>query len=309
MTADTVHDGRGGRLAAVVRLLRPHQWAKNALVFVPLFTAVAWDSAAAWRAAAIAFAALCLAASAGYVANDLTDVDRDRAHPRKRGRPLPSGLVPLGLARVLVVALALAALLVANLVGTRVVVLVALYLATTLVYTTRIKQYVLADVLALAGLYTLRIVVGTVAIGHASSLWLLSFSMFLFFSLALVKRFAELDPERALEGRKFGRDYALVDVAVVLALGVCSGLLAVLVMALYVDSQAAQLRYASPHWLWLTCPVIWYWIGRCWFKAARREMHDDPIVFALRDRASWLCLAAIAALWFAAVRGVPAPFA
>lgn len=293
---------------ALIKLLRPHQWMKNALLFVPIFTANRVSDLHAWQNAAMAAVAFCLVASSGYIFNDLNDVAKDRLHPTKRHRPLPAGTVTPRAAVALAVALIVSGMAIASLIGLTTLALVATYLAATLIYTFWLKSFVLADVLALAGLYTLRIVTGAAAIGQPSTLWLLSFSMFLFFSLAMIKRHKELDPDRMAEGRQFGRDYALSDITVVVALGVSSGLLSVLVMGLYVDSQVALARYPSPHWLWLICPIIWYWCARLWFKAARREVDDDPVIYALRDRASWVCLLVIACLYAAAHFGVPDPF-
>lgn len=295
-------------MLAMIRLLRPHQWIKNTLLLVPIFTATLARSPAAWIHASLAAASFCLLASAGYIVNDLSDIDKDRLHPSKRHRPLASGAVKRAGALVTMAALLAAGLLIAAAVNRHTFALAVLYLAATICYTRVLKSFVLADVLALAGLYTLRIMAGAAAIGQPCTLWLLSFSMFLFFSLAMIKRYQEIALEMNAEGRKFGRDYALADMPVVVSLGVSSGLLSVLVMGLYVDSQVAMNRYASPHWLWLVCPVIWYWCARLWFKAVRREVDDDPVIYAVRDKASWICLAVIACLYAAATAGIPDPF-
>lgn len=295
-------------MAPMIKLLRPHQWTKNTLLFVPIFTATLTGDAGAWMHTLLAAMSFCLLASAGYVFNDLNDIEKDRLHPSKSKRPLAAGTVSRPGAIAAATALTVLGLITAALVNRHTLALASLYLVATFCYTRFLKTYVLADVLSLAGLYTLRIVAGAAAIGQPCSLWLLSFSMFLFFSLALIKRYGEIDPALNFERGKFGRDYALGDIPVVISLGVSSGLLAVMVMGLYVDSRVAMSRYASPHWMWLVCPIIWYWCARLWFKAVRREIDDDPVISAMKDKVSWICLMVIAALYAAATAGIPDPF-
>ena len=276
-------------LAALVRTLRPHQWVKNLIIFVPLLTSHQLGNFALLSAAVLAFAAFSLAASAVYVLNDLLDLEADRRHATKRHRPLAAGELeaPAGFG-LLGGGLLLGGLLAAQLPAAFAGVL-ALYLVLTTTYTLRLKQIVLVDVFCLAGLYTLRLVAGHAATGVRYSPWLLAFSMFLFLSLALVKRFTEL---RALGQSQVnavpGRGYLAEDRQILAILGLGSGGLAVLVLALYVHSPEVAGLYAHPLLLLAVCPLLLYWISRVWLLAHRGLVHEDPIVFALRDRASYL---------------------
>jgi 4-hydroxybenzoate polyprenyltransferase len=180
-------------------------------------------------------------------------------------------------------------------------VLVA-YLALSLGYSIYLKRLVLVDVVVLAALYTVRIIAGTVAIEVPLSSWLLAFSMFIFLSLALIKRSSELiTVERMSRNATAGRDYRVEDRAVLTAMGVASGYIAIVVLALYIDSPEGRGAYGWPGLLWLACPTVLYWISRLWIKTARGEMHDDPLFFSLRDRASWIAFAAIVLVTLAAI--------
>lgn len=277
------------------RALRVHQWAKNLLVAVPLLTALQAFSTNGWARVAVAFVAFSLVASSVYLTNDLVDLPADRVHPRKRRRPLAAGdvSIPHGLAAA-VLLLALGAALALRLGPAFFGALVAYY-ALTSAYSLALKRRALVDVLVLAGLYTLRIVAGALAVGVPLSLWLLSFSAFLFFSLALVKRYAELfDAARA--GRALaGRGYTAQDLPAVGTMGVGAALMAVLVLALYVASDHVRGLYPQPAWLWGVLPLALAWTMRVWLRTYRGQMHDDPLVFALRDPAS-LAVAALGLL-------------
>jgi 4-hydroxybenzoate polyprenyltransferase len=279
-------EGQRG-IVPLLKGMRPHQWLKNVLIFVPLFTAHAWlDAAAIWHTL-LAFAAFSLCASSVYLVNDLFDLPSDRAHPRKRNRPLASGdLPPLHgvLASILLLA---AGLSVSLLVSPRFFLITAGYLAITLAYSLQLKRYVMMDVIVLAGLYTVRVVAGTVAIAVEPSFWLLSFSMFIFLSLALVKRCAEINTLlKAKRSGASGRDYRVSDLHYLHSMGTASGYLSVMVLALYINSPEMRAQYSHPYYLWLLCPMVLYWISRIWLKTGRDEMHDDPLVFAIKDRGS-----------------------
>ncbi|TAK91066.1 MAG: UbiA family prenyltransferase [Burkholderiaceae bacterium] len=271
-----------------MRALRVHQWAKNSLLAVPLLTAHLFTPAAV-ATTLIAFAAFGLVASATYLLNDLLDLAADRHHPRKRLRPFAAGnlTLPAGVLALIVFlagGLALAAAL-----SSQFLLVLLVYLGLTLAYSLCFKTYMLLDVLLLAALYTVRIIAGASAIQVPLSSWLLAFSMFLFLSLALVKRSAELlSLKQVARDAATGRDYQVTDYGMLSAMGIAAGYVAVLVLALFVDSTAGQGHYMHPRLLWLLCPAMLYWISRVWMKTARGEMHDDPIVFSLRDRASWL---------------------
>ena len=285
-----------------LRLLRPHHWAKNALLGVPYLTAQAWQRPGAALQLALAVVAFSLVASATYILNDLADVAHDRAHARKQHRPLAAGTVQPAAALALAALLVPAAFALAWRVGAPFTMVLLVYVVVTTLYTRVLKRRALLDVLALAGLFVLRLVAGAAAIGVVLSAWLLSFGAFLFLSLSLVKRCAELYAAATPRGEKLrGRGYRGEDLAMLQAWGVATGAVAVLVLALFVDSSSAQLRYARPEALWLACPCLWFWLGRIWLKTGRNEMHDDPLVFSLRDPASWVTFAAIAVVWAAAV--------
>ena len=296
---------RGPRTFAWLRLLRLHHWLKNLLLAVPFVTAQAWSRPGALAGLALGFLAFSLVASASYVLNDLADVAHDREHAAKRHRPLAAGEIGSAAALAVAALCAVAGLAAAWRVGAAFLATLLVYAALTTLYTRRLKRVALLDVLALAALWTLRLAAGAAAIHVQLSVWLLSFGAALFLSLSLVKRCAELaaaggEPSRRLPGRGYERR----DLAALQAFGVATGVVSVLVLAMFVDSTAAQLRYPHHERLWLACPAIWFWLGRIWLETARGAMHHDPVVFSLRDRASWAALAAVAVAWAAALAPV-----
>jgi 4-hydroxybenzoate polyprenyltransferase/phosphoserine phosphatase len=270
----------------LARALRPHQWLKNLLVFLPLLTAHRFD-AASILAALIAFIAFSLSASSAYLLNDLMDLPHDREHPTKCRRPFACGAVPLlhgmiAIPLLLALGLALAAAHSPLLLG-----VLALYYAATVLYSVWLKRKVLVDVLTLGGLYTLRVLAGAVAVGVVVSPWLLMFSLFLFLSLGIVKRYAELVDGMARGGTPpSGRGYKFEDLSMLAALGAASGYAATLVVGLYITSDAVTALYRTPELLWLICPLLLYWSSRMLMIAHRGHMHDDPVVFAVTDRVS-----------------------
>ncbi len=291
----------GNRIHAWLQAVRPHQWLKNLLIFVPLLAAHQLFEPDAVMAAALAFLAFCLCASSTYIVNDLMDIQADRLHPRKRKRPFASGSLPAiaGLAGGLL--LACLGLAVSLLVSPYFAVTLAGYYLLTLAYSLKLKRVAIIDVVLLAGLYTTRIVAGAVAIQSGLSFWLLAFSMFIFLSLALVKRYAEIHalPD-GNDGKTAGRDYRVGDLPIIASLGSSSGYLAVLVLAMYINSPESLALYRSPIVLWALCPIFLYWISRVWFLTTRGEMHDDPVVFAMRDGVSQAIAIATVAIMVAA---------
>lgn len=275
------------RFLPYVQAIRVHQWLKNFLVFVPLMVAHRWSDFDAALAAVWAFVAFCACASSIYLLNDILDLAADRRHPRKRARPLASGAVPLSHALLLVAPLLASGLWISASLGLPFLAAIGGYVATTLLYSMYFKEYVLIDVFLLAVLYTVRVIAGAAATTIVPSFWLLAFSMFLFFSLALVKRCSELLAiDKAGRSASYGRDYRTADYAVLQSLGVASGIAAVVVFALYIDSPIVVEAYTHPQALWAICGTLAYWVGRMWVKTARGEMHDDPLVYAAKDRAS-----------------------
>jgi 4-hydroxybenzoate polyprenyltransferase len=283
-------------LRVAIAELRPHQWAKNALVLLPMLLAPGALTATMVLRGFVAVAAFCLCASAGYVLNDILDIEADRAHPTKRTRPFASGDLPVSLGPPLF------ALLVATGFGLSFkflplsfAVMLAIYLAGTLAYSLYLKRMLLIDVLVLAGLYTHRILAGGVASGVHVSAWLLGFSMFLFTSLAFAKRCVELRGSSGGDKIK-NRGYLPVDLQAATSMGSASGYIAALVFMLYVDSAAVRVSYRVPILLWLILPILLYWLGRVWLLVGRDQMHDDPVKFAVRDPASLVCAAIITAI-------------
>lgn len=285
-----------------LRALRLHQWLKNVLVFVPLLAAhLVLEPAELGRAmAAIVIFGIC--ASSVYVLNDLLDLQSDRRHPRKRNRPFAAGRLPLAGGLVVAPLLTLVSLIAAFALAPAFALVLCGYYVLTLAYSLRLKQIAMLDVMVLAGLYTVRIIAGTVAIGVAFSFWLLAFSMFLFLSLALVKRYTELAAQRSAGIDLVpGRGYATSDYELLGSLGAASGYLSVLVLALYINSTASAELYRRPQVLWLLCPLLLYWISRVWIIAHRDAMHDDPVLFAVRDKVSLVILVLTAAVVLLAI--------
>jgi 4-hydroxybenzoate polyprenyltransferase/phosphoserine phosphatase len=284
---------------AAVRAFRPHQWAKNGLILAPLFAAHLASNVYALTSVALATIAFCLCASSVYILNDLLDLEADRAHPRKFKRPFASGALPIAVGMLLFPILLGLGVIIAALLPPKFQLVFATYYALTCAYSLVLKGRVIIDTIALAGLYTLRIIAGAAAAAVALSFWLLLFSIFLFLSLALVKRYAELDALRRLHRlRVAGRGYHVEDLGVLQSLGSAAGYLSVLVLALYINSPEIAALYHRPKMIWLLCVLVLYWISRIWMKAHRGEMHDDPVVFALKDRVSLVVvlLAAVTAV-------------
>lgn len=295
---DLSRAGRGSLLVVLLRALRPHQWLKNVIIAVPLVAAHRWSDRAAIAATITAFAAFSLTASAGYVINDVADVASDRAHPRKRLRPFASGLLSPGLGWALVPALLLAAAFAASALPLAFGCVLAAYLAIALAYTFLFRRRPGLDAIVLAGMYTARIFAGGFATGIPVSEWLAGFSMFLFLSLAFLKRAAELaeapEPTEA-------RGYLARDRETILALGASAGLMSVVVLTLYLSSPEVGLLYSHPVRLWAVCPLILYWVARLWIRAGRGTVRDDPLLVALTDRATWIVAALGAAIVLAAL--------
>ena len=277
-------------LGPALREMRPHQWVKNVLIFAPVVAAQAFTGQALVQAG-LAFVAFALVASGVYVLNDLLDLGPDRAHPRKRHRPVASGALAIRHASVMVPGLLAAGFGVAALLGWSFLMVLASYFAATTAYSLWLKRRIVADIATLAGLYTLRIVAGGVATGITLSVWLLALSIFLFFALAAVKRQAELvdAAERGLSNTT-GRGYRVDDLPLVAQMATSAGFVAVLVLALYIDTPQVQAQYDRPAVLWGVCLVLLYWVARMVMITHRGRMHDDPLVFAFKDPVSRTCL-------------------
>ncbi len=270
-----------------LRALRVHQWLKNLLLFVPLLTAFSFQDTGKFITMCIAFLAFSFAASGTYVLNDLWDLGSDRQHPRKRNRPFASATLPIHHGLGISIGALVLAFVLSAFVTPGFVLMLLLYVVLTTTYSWVLKTYVLIDVLMLSLLYTLRILVGSVAVAIPASSWLLAFSVFIFLSLALVKRCAELASmrEAGKDGTR-GRDYRVSDLVVLWPMGVGAALSAVVVFGLFISSPETQARYASPQILWLVAIGLIYWLARLWIKTSRGEMHDDPVVYAIKDKGS-----------------------
>lgn len=274
-----------------LKLLRVRHWVKNVLVFVAPIAAHSWSSGQGWQNVGLTFAAFCMVCSGVYVFNDLFDLASDRTHPTKRRRPLAAGEISLPAALVAGIALISAGLATAWFAGCAVLICLLAYLLVNAAYTAYIKRVAVFDVFFLAGLYTLRIVAGALAMAVPLSTWLGAFSVFAFLSLALLKRAADLArlaPDESLAGRGYsGRDAGFVN-----GFGVGAAIASCLVLALYVASEQVTALYSRPLWLWGVAVVVLLWLARVWRMAMNGTMDDDPVLFATRDGVSWGCVLA-----------------
>lgn len=301
-TAELASPRAASRGLALVRALRPHQWVKNLLVFVPVVLDHRLFHAETMARAATAFVAFCCAASSAYVLNDVLDLDADRRHATKRHRPFASGTLSPALGVVLVPLLLGIAFAVGwSTLPASFIQLLATYVVLTTAYSVYLKRVAVVDVLLLAGLYTLRVLSGIAAAEVRFSTWLLAFSMFLFLSLAFLKRYTEVS---AMEGvatdQVRRRGYIRGDREWLGSMGGASGYLSVLVLALYINSEQVLALYRAPLLLWLICPLLLFWTSRMWLLAHRGRIHEDPIVATVRDPTSYLLGALVAlVLYFA----------
>ena len=286
--------------------LRLHQWAKNILVFVPIILTYRVENSENILIVLLAFLVFGLVASANYLINDMMDLDSDRRHLTKKNRPLASGKLSIRNAVIAVVILLLGAISFVFILPLIFFISIAIYLIISILYSLVLKKIVILDVIILAGLYTMRIISGALVIKTIPTFWLLAFSMFFFFSLALIKRYTELrliktsGKEDGYKSSMHGRKYLVEDMVILQIMGIGSGLLAVLVFALYINSIEIKLLYSLPEILWLALPVLLFWITRMWLLTNRGLMHEDPVVFALTDRASLVsAFSMLVLLWLA----------
>lgn len=284
---EEIFEDRQRGVKLYLHALRMHQWLKNLLVFIPLLAAHRFGEGVLVFQASLAFLAFGSCASSAYVLNDLLDLPTDRRHPRKCRRPFAHGDLPVLHGLILIPALLGLAAGLALPLSIHFAAILAFYFALTVAYSLYLKRIVLLDILVLAGLYTVRIIAGSTAVLVWPSFWLLAFSMFLFLSIAMVKRYTELVSLQIEGGQNAtGRGYQVGDVELLASMGVASGYMAVLVLALYINSDAIKPLYSRPELVWLLCPLLLYWISRVWLIAHRGAMHEDPVVFALQDRVS-----------------------
>ena len=291
-----------GLAFAVLRLIRPHQWLKNALVFLPLVAAHEWHDTAAVTYSAIAFAAFCLVASAAYVLNDLLDVEHDRHHPRKRSRPIAAGTVGQMFALLLLPLLLIVAMAFAVLLPWQAGAVLLAYFVLTTLYSIYLKRIALVDILTLTTLYNLRILGGGAAAGIVLSYWLVGFTLFLFFALAIMKRVNEVqDLGAAGSEATAGRGYVRGDERLLLPLGVGCSVAAAVVLGLYTTGDSLTELYSHSVTLLLAVPLVLLWQCHLWLATIRGRMHDDPLVYAVRDRVTWCIAGMVLALFVASL--------
>lgn len=295
---------RSGQLQSWLHCIRPHQWLKNLLVFVPLVAGHKSTEASLLMSSILAFFAFSFAASFGYLVNDLLDLNADRQHARKCKRPFAAGDLPISRGVLFALLLVLASAAFSVMLPPLFIAVIGIYLVLTLSYSLRLKKQVVVDVVLLAGLYTLRIIAGATAVEIVPSFWLLAFSMFIFLSLAIVKRYSELRLNVNENSVLAGRGYMAADLPALMALGAGSGLMSVMVIALYIDSSIVTATYSEPLWLWMIPPTLLYWVTRLWLKTNRGEVHDDPVIFAARDKQSLSIAALIGCSFIAAQSGI-----
>ena len=278
------------KILSYVIALRPYQWVKNTLLFFPAVVSVQIFSTDIFKTLCISFIAFCLVASSGYLFNDLLDLEVDRNHPDKKTRPLAAGQISVLYSKILIPVLLIIAFLIAFLfVNIKFFLILSVYFLLTAIYSLFLKRKMIVDILTLAILYTARIIAGGFAVDLQLSVWLLAFSMFVFLSLAAVKRLAEL-VENAAIGQKnsVGRSYEVTDIAIIEGVSLVSGYISVLVVIFHIFTEATQEYYSRPEILLGVCPIIVYWITRMILLAHRGQMHHDPILFSLRDNPSRL---------------------
>lgn len=270
-------------LQSALAAARPHHWSKNLLVFAPVFLGHRWTDPDAIRSAAVCFMSFSLFASFVYILNDLLDRDSDRTHPSKRYRPIASGRLSRSHAGAAAALLLLSGAALATMLPQMARLVIIVYVLCSTIYSIWAKSLPVVDVVLLGGFYAARVIAGGLATSIPISPWTLAFCMFLFFSLALAKRYVEVERH----GPSERRGYKAEDARALLAMGIGSGMMSVQVLALYINSPEVRALYSAPEILWLMCPVVLYWIARLWLIAARGELADDPVVFALRDPASY----------------------
>ncbi|GJM06485.1 MAG: membrane protein [marine bacterium B5-7] len=272
-----------------LKTIRVHQYAKNILLFLPMLLAHQLTNTVTWTHTCVGFVSFCLLASSVYVFNDLLDLDVDRRHPRKSKRGFASGQLSISMGIALFLGLLFVSTVLASTLPAAFTWVLAAYYVLTLLYSFRLKQVMLVDVLALSMLYTLRLFAGAAILAKPYSHWLILFSLSFFTGLAFLKRYVELkDTMQRGNSVLNGRGYIGEDISMLHQFGVCAGYLSVLILALYLSSQKAAMLYAHPNFLYAMCPLLIYWVSRIWMLANRDQVHDDPIVFALKDKTTYL---------------------
>ncbi len=298
---ENVFPVKSGKLKASIKELRIYQWFKNVLVFLPMLLAHRFNEGTAILNSVLAFLAFSFMASATYVINDLSDLDADRRHDDKEHRPFASGVLPLSMAAILVPVMVGTSAFFASFLNASFAAVLLAYVITTNLYTFYLKRVPMADIVILSSLYSIRLVGGGVVNDIEISPWLAAFTGFLFISLAMIKRCSELLILQGKgESKTSGRGYSVVDIPIIVSFGSASGYGAILVLALYINSEVAKAQYKSERLLWCICPLMIYWISRMWFLANRGLITHDPVKFTMTDRVSWGVFALAAIIWYVA---------
>ncbi len=285
-----------------IKAIRVHQWVKNLLIFIPFFLEHRFSDLEGLYILVLSFFCMSLLASSTYIANDLLDLEADRANTTKKFRPIASGSISVKQATVMMAILIVAVFIIAHQLPKLFQLVLIAYFISSLSYSFFFKSVAVLDVCILASLFTLRVIGGCIVINAEWSFWLFAFSMFFFLSLALAKRVSELENIKREKGSfPIGRGYQVIDLPILTNAGVSSGLLSILVVALYINSNKVEKMYQHPEILWLICPLLLYWIVRVWMITARGRMHEDPVLFAIRDRVSLLTLLLVGLVVLSAV--------
>jgi 4-hydroxybenzoate polyprenyltransferase len=280
---------KSSNILSYFKMLRIHQWLKNALIFIPFLASHQLINLTAWISLIFSFFSFSLCASSVYIINDLLDLENDRQHPRKKERPFASGKISLWLGGLCIPVLLFMSFMLGSYVGGNFLFWLIFYFCLTCIYSLGGKGVVLVDCMILATLYTLRIIAGAVATDQKLSFWMLAFSIFLFLSLAFLKRYTEFEVQ-ILNNKKelCGRGYYTSDAQLIQSFGIGSGYTAMLVLALYLNSEEVVRLYKTPEFIWGALFLMLFWISWMWMQAHRGKMHDDPLVFAIKDKVSLL---------------------
>jgi 4-hydroxybenzoate polyprenyltransferase len=290
-SVQSVFERKSERVNYFLKSIRVYQWTKNLLIFIPFITSHSWNNLSSVRTIIIAFLSVSFLASSGYIINDLLDLNGDRIHPRKRNRPIASGNFSIPNACIAAFLLAAFGFGLAIFIDKSLIYLLVLYFSLTIAYSLKLKTIELIDVFSLTALYLIRIFIGAFAINVDLSFWLLVFSIFTFFSLALVKRYTEIMLKKSqLEISLSRRNYTGTDLPFIGQIGISSGLMTVVVFALYINSPEINSLYSNPEILWILCFLLLYWISHIWHSAYKGKMTDDPIIFSLKNRRSMITI-------------------
>jgi 4-hydroxybenzoate polyprenyltransferase/phosphoserine phosphatase len=285
-------------LKALFKACRIHQWVKNLLILLPIVAAGRFSDAASWLHSILAIGAFSFLASSVYIINDITDLESDRKHPTKSKRPFASGNLSVSYALLLLPGLIGASLALASFLPRDFYLIMSLYFGLNLMYSFKLKRLVAIDVIALASMYSLRVMAGGIATGITVSQWLLAFCVTFFFGLAVLKRFTEV--AKLLSNRISGRGYVREDKYTLLGLGIAGSLLSSLVFILYIRSDTVTQVYSNPEALWVIALLLLYWVSRIWLLAGRGMVDEDPVLFAVKDRVTYVVAVSVLAVLYAA---------